>query len=187
LTDEETPTFELSINGARCFAIRGQLGEITTIIGTALPSLSIAEKDLGLTIIRLIRILEHLARYKMFKELVNNNVVTGELPELVSVTVGPIPKSKTFKKKPLEPVSSMQLDETEGLYDVEEKCLFRLTVRNRLDRKVHFALFNCSPEFAVEKTYPIGRPYKILTREGSSNPSTNNKLDSIVVIADEIQ
>jgi hypothetical protein len=140
LTDEETPTFELSIDDARCFAIRGQLGEITTIMGTALPSLSIAEKDLRLAMIRLIRILEHLARYEMFKELVNNDVVTGELSELVSVTVGPAPKSKMFKKEPLEPVSSMQLNETEGLYDVEEKRLFRLTVCNRLDRKVHFAL-----------------------------------------------
>jgi hypothetical protein len=35
--------------------------------------------------------------------------------------------------------------------------------------------------------HPIGHPYKTLTREGSSNPSTHDKLDLMVVIADEIR
>jgi len=35
--------------------------------------------------------------------------------------------------------------------------------------------------------HPIGHPYKTLTREGGSGPSTHDKLDLMVVIADEIR
>jgi hypothetical protein len=34
---------------------------------------------------------------------------------------------------------------------------------------------------------PLGRPYKTLAREGSSNPSTHGEVDLMVVIADELR
>ncbi|EJT69022.1 hypothetical protein GGTG_13419 [Gaeumannomyces tritici R3-111a-1] len=70
LTDDDAATFQISINDAHCFAIQGQLGEVTTIMGKALPSLSTEAIDLERNMLRLIRCLEHLARYKMTKGVI---------------------------------------------------------------------------------------------------------------------
>jgi hypothetical protein len=43
LTDDNTATFDISIDDAHCFAIIGELGEVTTIMGTALPSLTLCQ------------------------------------------------------------------------------------------------------------------------------------------------
>jgi hypothetical protein len=64
MDDNTATTFVLSSDDARCFAITGELVEVTAIMRTALPSLSIPENYLWCTMIGLTRILEHLARSK---------------------------------------------------------------------------------------------------------------------------
>lgn len=188
LNNDKPPMFEVSVDtSSGCFLITGQLGDVTTTMGKALPPLSIAEKDLELSMKRLIIILEHLARYAKFKGLVNNDLETGKLAKLTSITTCPASEPLTFGNETLHPVPKMELDLNEKVYEVEEKRLFRVKVRNDVDRKVHFAIFDCSAEFAIEKMYPSGRPYETLTRGESSNAQGYKNIALTVAIPDELR
>lgn len=111
--------------------------------------------------LRLVRRLEHLARYKWTRELTNYCVENNKSSALIAVDIDAAPNALELRGERLEPVSTMSSNE-DGLYSVKEKRLFRVKVKNLSKRKVHFVILDCSAEFAVQKIFPMGRPFETL-------------------------
>ncbi|KAF9781451.1 hypothetical protein IL306_013447 [Fusarium sp. DS 682] len=183
LADSSDATFQVSVNDAGHFVIHGQLGAVSTILGTAFPSLSAQEDELPSSMPKLIRVLEHLARYKMTKDLVNHNLVSRVESDLISVSVEPAKTSRENGVQVLQPASEMKVG-GEGTYEVQENRLFCFTVRNLSDQEVHFAIFNCAAEFAIAKMYPPRQPFKTLEARGATSADS---LVFYVAVADELQ
>ncbi|KAL8366674.1 hypothetical protein RB595_010507 [Gaeumannomyces hyphopodioides] len=161
LADDDTATFRVSIDNSRHFAIDGQLGAVTTIMGSALDPILAEGNDLDQGVLKLVRRLEHLARYKWTKELVNHSVANNRSPALIDVGIDAAPNAREVHGERLEPVSTMKPND-EGLYSVGEKRLFRVTVKNLSEQKVHFVILDCSAEFAVQKVFPMDGPFATL-------------------------
>ncbi|KAF3928094.1 hypothetical protein AA313_de0203077 [Arthrobotrys entomopaga] len=182
-------TFEISTEGAN-LTIKSKLGDITSVMGEALPPLSLTGRDLSLSIARLVRILEHLAQYEMFKNVAYPQKATEESDIIIAEVIPapePLEEELHNEAKLIYPVTKMEVDKNTGLYQAEENRLFRLKVRNKLDRKVHFAVFVCSAEFSINKIYPPDAPYKTLTRLGNSNNEAEDYFDIKAAIADELR
>ncbi|KAL8296017.1 hypothetical protein RB600_001484 [Gaeumannomyces tritici] len=161
LADDDTATFRVSIDNSHLFAINGQLGAVTTIMGPDLDPILAEGDDLDRGMLRLVRRLEHLARYKWTRELVNHRVENNRSSAFIAVHIDAAPNAQEVCGERLEPVSAMGPSD-EGLYSVEEKRLFRVTDKNLSQRKVHFVILDCSAEFAVQKVFPMDRPFETL-------------------------
>lgn len=187
LNDDDAATFEISIDRIGCLAIGGQLDNVTALMGSALPSLPTAgDDDLERSMARVVRILEHLAQYKMFKDLESHKVVSNP-SELVCVKVHPPLQAIEIDGSILQPVSKMEPDAQTGLYEAQENHVFQFEVHNQLDRKVHFVIFGCSAEFSIENLYPRDAPYKTLTPKGHSNNMAENPANVTAFIADDLR
>ncbi|KAL8366253.1 hypothetical protein RB595_004835 [Gaeumannomyces hyphopodioides] len=161
LADDDAATFRISIDNSDLFAINGQLGAVTTIMGPALDPISAEGDDFYRGMLRLVRRLEHLARYKWTRELANHCVENNRSSALIAVDIDAAPNAREVHGERLEPVSTMESND-EGLYSVEEKRLFRVTVKNLSERKVHFVILDCSAEFTVQKVFPMDGPFRTL-------------------------
>ncbi|KAF3918191.1 hypothetical protein ABW20_dc0105316 [Dactylellina cionopaga] len=164
LEDDGATTFEILVEDAN-FAIRDKLARLT-------------------------RIFEHLAQYEMFKEVTCDEGVT-ETSDVIHVEVlpppGPVLQEANNETKTFHAVTNIELDKDTGLYQAEEKHLFRLKLCNNFDRKVHFTILVYSAEFSIDRLYPVDASYKTLTAVGSSNSGVEDSFDVGVDIADELR
>ncbi|KAK6360407.1 hypothetical protein TWF730_006549 [Orbilia blumenaviensis] len=178
----DAAAFEISLQDAK-FVIQGKLVDVATIMQNSLQPLP-ARGDLPSKMAHLVRILEHSAQYITFKE------VALETTDIIDVEVFPTPPDTLQGAENWEtllPVPKMELDEKTGLYQVEERHSFRLKIRNKIDRKVHFAVLIYSPELSINKLYPSDAPYKTLTGVTSSNEGAEDFFDMETGIIDELR
>ncbi|OKO93209.1 hypothetical protein PENSUB_12272 [Penicillium subrubescens] len=80
----------------------------------------------------LIRRLEHLARFRMTRELANAGVRPGTLSSLISIQVKNVRESQKVSDEPEEWLPPAEIGEwITGIHEVPEKTMFRIIIENR--------------------------------------------------------
>ncbi|KAI8649691.1 hypothetical protein NCS55_01431400 [Fusarium keratoplasticum] len=174
--DDDSPFFTIAIDDNGNFEIRDRSGNFTPAIASAVQPLPAAATD---SMPALIRRLEHLARFKMTRELANPGVRPGMPSALISIKVENAPEG--MKNRSGKRVPPANIEERDGMYEVDEMTLFRVTIKNESGRPLGCVVLNCGAEFGIEQLFPAREPYYMLS-DGKSK-----EVDIGMVIAAELR
>lgn len=59
-------------------------------------------------------------------------------------------------------VRPANVEERDGMYEVDEMTLFRITIKNKSGRPLGCVVLNCGAEFGIEQLFPRNEPYYML-------------------------
>lgn len=158
--DNGSPFFTISIDDSGNFKVRDRSGNLTAAIENALRPLPAA--DTG-SMKALMHRLEHLARFRMTRELANPGLRPGTLSNLISIKVDTVRESQKVSDEPEEWLPPAEIGEwIPGIYEVPEKTMFRITIENRSGRPLGCVVLDCGAELGIEQVFPQKEPYYIL-------------------------
>jgi hypothetical protein len=155
--DSSSPFFTVSIDDSGDFKIRDRSGNLTAAIENALKPLPAANAD---SMEALIRRLEHLARFRMTRELANPDVRPGTPSGLITIKVDTVSVGQSVSGQWFPPADIGEW--VPGVYEVPEKSMFRIAIKNQSDRPLGFVVLDCGAEFGIEHVFPRGEPYCII-------------------------
>ncbi|CEO59703.1 hypothetical protein PMG11_04370 [Penicillium brasilianum] len=175
-----SPLFTISIDNKGDFKIRDWSGNLSAAIENALKPLPASNID---SIRTLIHRLEHLARFKMTRELANPDLRTDTPSNLVVISAGSIPKSQSISEQWFLPAEMAEL--ASGVYEVQERAEFCITIKNQSSQPLGCVLLNCLPQVGIEQVFPPvslrGEPAYIL------NPGYDKSVVFRMMIASEMR
>ncbi|KAH0541754.1 hypothetical protein FGG08_003776 [Glutinoglossum americanum] len=149
-SDVDVP-FRVRINEQCNFEIQDWTGTFAKLEGQYLKPLSAKKETLRESIPKLILRLEHLAKFKVIKELRNPGVRPNTPPTLISVKAV-IPSQHQSRKDPWR----------EGILVLKEKEQVEFSFHNLTNQSLSFALLICNSRFGVQVVFPRGEQYMIL-------------------------
>lgn len=141
----ESALLNVSVDTEGLFQLADGPGFFSNTIARTLNPLRHDSQD---SMASLIGRLEHIARYHLLRGLENPGLLSGDLSAMITVKVQPAPEAVDG----LYPVDEMVCDE--GVYDVQERRLFQVTIKNKSNFKVGCTILDFSPEFGIEIVSP---------------------------------
>lgn len=157
LTNEESddPDFTVTVEDG-CFQIKDRSGMLTTAVVAQLRRLRRLRRDASDSVFRLVRRLEHIARYQLLRRLENPCLRAGSAQDLVTVTEDWSPdEEETMSDRWIRPVGPMPRD-AGGVYEIPEDSHFRITVTNNGEQPVGCTILNFDAEFGISVVHPDG-------------------------------
>ncbi|KAJ5740126.1 hypothetical protein N7533_012910 [Penicillium manginii] len=155
--DNSSPFFTISVDDSGNFKIRDWSGNLTAVIENALKSLPAANAD---SMRAVIRRLEHLTRFRITKELANPDIGPGTPSGLIRVEVDTVSEGQSVSGRWFPPAEIGEW--VPGVYEVPEKTMFRIAIKNQSSRPLGCVVLDCGAEIGIEHVFPRGEPYRIL-------------------------
>lgn len=155
--ENSRPSFIISIDDSGDFKICDRSDNLTAAMENALRPLPVANAD---SMRALIRRLEHLARFRMTRELANPGVRLGTSSGLISIKVDTVSEGQSVSGQWFPPAEIGEC--VPGIYEVPEKTIFRITIKNQSGRPLGCVVLDCGAEIGIDHVFPRGEPYHIL-------------------------
>ncbi|KAF4436509.1 hypothetical protein F53441_13230 [Fusarium austroafricanum] len=171
--DDGEDSFEVHVDKSSCFQITDPAGSFPSYISDMLDPLDWDDDE---SVPRLVSRLEHLSRLKLVKGLENPGIRTGNVSELISVSVGPSDKKMSSENEYHDPHKQYPPAKTiertkDGVYEVLPDVWFRLRITNNTDRPVGCVVLAFNQELGISRVFPhtnIG-PFKSIDAGDSVN------------------
>jgi hypothetical protein len=149
LTEKGDAYFKVTLDHKNNFQIEDQPGNFASYIAATLDAIPCDESD---SMPKLIRRLDHLARFKLIKELQNPGAREDDLCGLVSVNIEPAEEGQYFYDEWYP--AAEEIKDKNGVYNVDENAWFQFVIKNNTTKHVGCVILNCMPEFGIDILYP---------------------------------
>ncbi|KAH7109973.1 caspase domain-containing protein [Dactylonectria macrodidyma] len=142
-------SFTVTVDSQGFFQLEDLQGTFTRAIEKELK-LDKLQWDAADSIPKLVRRLEHLARFRLLKSLENPRSLTTDLSSLVTVNVEPAPEDMDTEDELFRRATTIRCQN--GVYEVPERQLFRITVKNNTTFTIGCTILNFTPSFGISIT-----------------------------------